>query len=64
MTVHVAVTKLLNFREVVMKGLRKFRRDSLRKNSGSRNLEMAWANYQMEKYENEYKAVCSYKRGK
>ena len=47
-----------------MKGLRKFRRDSLRKNVGSRNLKMAWENYQMEKYGDEYKAVCSYKRGK
>ena len=47
-----------------MKGLRKFRRDSLRKKVGGRNLEMAWENYQMEKYGDEYKALCFCKRGK
>lgn len=37
---------------------RKMKRESMRKQVGTRNMETTWEQYQREKYGKDYKAIC------
>ena len=40
---------------------RKMKRESMRKQVGTRNMEITWEQYQREKYGKDYKAICKKK---